>query len=145
MSPTPDCERVRTQLMAALDGATSARSPRDQEHLAACASCQQWLGDLESVVGQLQGLSYRRLDVDLWSAVEGRIRPTGRDGSVANRIWPIAGLVLAWRALQLSIDLPLPELHPMVPLAAAIWVIARVTGDPLAIETHAPELQKEGV
>jgi hypothetical protein len=49
-----------------------------------------------------------------------------------------------WRALQLFIDLPHPLLHPFVALAAltaALWLAA---GNPLAIETSAPELHKRG-
>ena len=64
---------------------------------------------------------------------------------VTRRFRMIAASVLAWRAVQLLIDLPFPMLHPLVPLAcalAALWVIAR---DPLAIETFAPELQKRGI
>jgi hypothetical protein len=38
----------------------------------------------------------------------------------------------------------LPVLHPLVPLAAAVAALWQISGDPLAIETAAPELQKRG-
>ena len=64
--------------------------------------------------------------------------------SIARRLWPIGGLVLGWRALELVVDVPLPAIHSLVPLAAAAAAIWFVTGDPLAIQTSAPELQKRG-
>jgi hypothetical protein len=36
-------------------------------------------------------------------------------------------------------------LHPLVPLAAAVAALWQISGDPLAIETSAPELQKRGI
>jgi hypothetical protein len=62
-----------------------------------------------------------------------------------HRLWLIGALVIAWRALQLMFDLPLPMLHPLVPLAAAVAALWQISGDPLAIETSAPELQKRGI
>ena len=94
---------------------------------------------------QLQGLSYQSAPVDLWTAVEGQIRHFERSMAVSRRLWPIGALVLGWRALQLFIDLPIPVLHPLVPLAAAVAVVWLVAGDLLTIETSAPELQKRGV
>jgi hypothetical protein len=34
---------------------------------------------------------------------------------------------------------------PLVPLAAAVAALWQISGDPLAIETSAPELQKRGI
>ena len=76
--------------------------------------------------------------------MEGRIRQSEQGLALPRRLWPIGALVVVWRALQLFVDLPIPMLHPFVPLAAtaaAVWLVA---GDPLAIETWAPELQKRG-
>lgn len=140
-----DCERVRMALMASLDGERDAQSASDHQHLSTCSSCQRWLNDLQSMTGQLQGLSYHPAPVDLWSAVESRIRDSENSLALPRRLWPIAATVLGWRALQLFVDLPLPELHacvPLVAMAVAVWLIA---GDPLAIETSAPELEKRGV
>ncbi len=140
-----DCERVRTALMASLDGESDPPSAPDRQHVSTCSSCRRWLEDLQSMTGQLQGLAYQRASVDLWTAVEGRIRDAERGVALPHRLWPVAAAVLGWRALQLVVDLPIPELHPLVPLAAtaaAMWLVA---GDPLAIETSAPELEKGGV
>ena len=142
---TPECERVRVTLMASLDGETGARSAADQAHLSTCVSCQQWLEQLQSMSGRLQELSYPRAQMDLWTAVEGRIAPADRRLGLSRWVWPIGGVVLGWRALQLFVDLPAPLLHPLVPLAAIVAVVWLIVGDPLAIETSAPELQNRGV
>lgn len=138
---TTDCERVRLAVMAALDGESDPPSARDREHLSACASCSGWLNDLQAITPQLQGLSYPANALDLWPAVKSRVH----DGSSRPAMWPIAAAVLAWRGLQLFVDLPVPALHPVVALlvtVAAAWLIAK---DALAIETSAPELNKRGV
>jgi hypothetical protein len=36
----------------------------------------------------------------------------------------------------------MPELHPLVPLVATVAAVWLVAGDPLAIKTTAPELEK---
>jgi hypothetical protein len=144
-----DCDRVRLQLMAALDGETVrevAEAGTDtQQHLAFCSSCQRWLKDFESMNGQLQRVAYPGAQVDLWAAVARRIRNSDTTLPVTHRLWLIGAFVLAWRAFQLLIDLPFPMLHPFVPLAAAVAALWQIARDPLAIETVAPELQKRGL
>lgn len=144
MNTSTDCERVRIALMAALDGEREPALDSHQEHVAACASCREWLSELQGLTAQLQGMAYQNAPPDLWPAVAGRIRESGEGLSLPRRLWPIGGLVVAWRALQLFADLPIPVLHPIVPLAAAIAAVWLVAGDPLAIQTSAPELQKRG-
>lgn len=145
MNTDTDCERVRIALMAALDGESDPRSAPDRQHLSTCSSCRNWLKDLQSMTGQLQGLSYQGAQVDLWSAVEGRIRHSEQSLALSRRLWPIAAIVVVWRALQLFVDLPIPALHPFVPLTALVAAVWLVAGDPLAIATSAPELEKRGV
>lgn len=94
---------------------------------------------------RLQGLPYPEVRQDLWPAVSARIQQLDDSASIARRLLPIAALVIAWRGLQLLFDLPLPLLHPIVPLVAAVWAIRQLAGDPLAIETSAPELYKRGI
>ena len=144
MNTSTDCERVRIALMASLDGESDPASPPDRQHLSTCSSCRDWLNDLQSITGQLQGLSFPSARLDLWTAVKGRIRrPEPR--SLTRQLWLIGAIVLVWRALQLFIDLPIPALHPLVPFAATVVAIWLAVGDLLAIETSAPELQKRGV
>jgi hypothetical protein len=133
--------------MALLDGEAAALSNPDREHLSTCSSCQRWLADLESMTAQFQDLSYPDAQIDLWAAVEGRIGQADPIASLPQRLWPIGALLLGWRALQLSIDLPMPVLHLSVPFAAAvvIAVVWKVGGDPLAIATCVPELRKGDV
>jgi hypothetical protein len=135
--------------MAERDGepVPGAPDPRSdpRQHLASCSSCDQWVREFESMNSRFQGVSYPGAQRDLWAGVEARLRQADTSRAVMRRFWIIGAAVLAWRALQLLVDLPLPLLHPLVPLAcalAALWVIAR---DPLAIETFAPELQKRGI
>ena len=53
----------------------------------------------------------------------------------------MGGLVICWRAAQLLFDIPFAPLHLLVPLVVVIAVIRRF-GDPLAIDTFVPELQR---
>jgi hypothetical protein len=140
-----DCDRVRQALMASLDRESDVQSASDREHLQTCSSCRQWQADLRSMNERLQVLSYRTTDVDLWRAVEVRIRQPEPSPLLPAGLWAIGAAVLGWRALQLFIDLPIPLLHPLVPLAAAAAALWLIAGDPLAIETSAPELKKRGV
>ena len=94
---------------------------------------------------RLQSLRYPDVRQDLWPAVSERIRLLDDRPSIARRLLPIAAMVIGWRALQLVFDLPLPLLHPIVPLVAAVWAVRQLAGDPLAIETSAPELYKRGI
>lgn len=145
MNTSTTCERVRIALMASLDGESDPQSAPDHQHLSTCSSCRRWLDDLQSMTGQLQGLAYQSPPVDLWSAVEGRIRDDEQSLAVPRRLWLIGAAVLGWRALQLFVDLPIPEFHPFVPLAATVAALWLVAGDVLAIATSAPELEKRGV
>ena len=94
---------------------------------------------------RLQSLRYPEARQDLWPSVCERIQLVDDGGSIARRLLPMAAVVITWRALQLLFDLPLPVLHPIVPLAAAVWAVRQLAGDPLAIETSVPELHKRGI
>ncbi len=148
MNPGTDCERVRLQLMAVLDGeavpGVDARSDARQ-HLAFCSSCRRWRQDLESVNSRFEGASYPGAQLDLWTTLEGRLRRSDARQPVTYPLWLIGALVVGWRALQLLIDLPFPMLHPVVPLAGALAALWLIACDPLEIETFVPELQKRGV
>jgi anti-sigma factor RsiW len=145
MKPDTGCEHVRLQLMAAIDGEIDAASTADREHLSSCSSCGQWVDDLEAMDGRLRRLVYPDARVDLWASVSTRIREIAATPDATGRLWVIGSLVLAWRVLQLVLDLPLPALHPLVPFAAGAAALWQLAGDPLAVKTFAPELQKRGV
>jgi len=130
--------------MAALDNEAAADSALAQEHLSSCASCRQWREGFQTMTGRLQALSYPDVQRDLWSAVAAQIGQAEGQRDLAAWLWPIGGVVLGWRALQLFVDLPLPMVHPLVPLAAGVAAVWLVTGDALAIQTSAMELQKRG-
>jgi hypothetical protein len=131
--------------MAALDGEIDSSPATARDHLSGCLSCQQWLRELQAMAGQLQRLQYPDARVDLWAAVEPRIREIDGKPDATHRLWIIGSLLFAWRVVQLLIDLPLPALHPLVPFAAAAGALWLLAGDPLAVKTFAPELQKRGV
>jgi hypothetical protein len=147
VNTSTECERLRLQRMAWLDGEGGVLSEPDREHLSTCSSCQRWLAELESMTAQFEGLSYPDTQANLWTAVEGQIRQADSRLSLPRLLWPIGALLMGCRALQLSIDLPMPVLHLFVPLAVAavIAVVWKVAGDPLVIETWAPELRKGDV
>ena len=82
------------------------------------------------MTARLEHLPYQGGHADLWASVESQISQVDQRLPL-RRLWPI-GAVVAWRALQLSVDLPLPLLHPLVLLAfviAALWQIAGIPRD----------------
>ena len=145
MNLSTECERVRVTLMAVFDGEGGQESAADRQHVLTCAPCRRWLEDMQSMTTQLQGLPYQHARMDLWLFVEGRIHDSEQRLTLTRQLWPVGALLLVWRAVQLFVDLPVPMLHPLVPLAAAVVAVWLVAGDPLAIETSAPELQKRGI
>ena len=145
MKPDPDCERVRPLLMAAIDPEADAASAADREHLSGCSSCQQWLTDLQRMDTRLQSLAYPDAPIDLWTSLQSQVRLGDATPDATHRLWALGALVLAWRVLQLWIDLPLPALHPLVPFAAVAAALRLLAGDSLAVRTFAPELQKRGI
>ena len=147
MTIEPDCERTRLELMAALDGETSEgahlRLADAKHHLASCAACGQWLQEFEAMSRRFDGVGYRAHE-DLWPALQPRLQPSVSEVPVMYRLWVAAAIVLAWRSLQLLVDLPYPVINFLIPLAvvaAALWQLSR---EALAIQTVAPELQKRG-
>ena len=149
---TTDCEQVRIRLMASVDGEVGSvstdghdRASVDREHLAMCAACQKWIENLESLTARFQGVSYPDPQSDLWTAVKHRLEPAAETPSLVHQLWPIGVLALGWRGLQLFVDLPMSALHPFVPLAAAAYLVWRIGGRLLEIETLAPELQNRGI
>jgi hypothetical protein len=145
VKPETGCERARLQLMAAFDKEIDAAPPAEREHLSSCSSCQQWVSDLQAMDERLRRLAYPDARVDLWASVETGIHELDAKPAATRGLWIIGALLLAWRVLQLLTDLPLPALHPLVPFVAAIGALWQLAGDPLAIRTFAPELQKRGV
>lgn len=142
MSISTECDRLRLEAMAAIDGDAGALSEAHRAHLSACADCRGWLVKLESTVARLEGIPYPDVQVSLWPAVEGRIRPD--DLKLPHGVSWMGALILGWRALQLSIDLPTPVLQLILPLAtlAALAMVWKLAGDPLEVQTWAPELRK---
>src|SRR5829696_1239782 len=140
-----DCERVRRAVMASLDGEGDSPSMLDQEHLSQCVSCAAWSKDLHAATAAFQGLPYERSSIDLWAAVERRIADSDATLNLRGRVFLIGFAVLSWRALQLFMDLPLPELHPLIALLATAVAAWAVVGNPLEIKTSAPELENRGV
>jgi predicted anti-sigma-YlaC factor YlaD len=141
-----DCERVRLDLMAAFDGERpSGTEPGAdaRQHLASCAACSRWLQDLESMTRRFDDVSYLGTNEDVWPAVQRRLQLSDM-ALPATRLYVIGALVLGWRALQLLIDLPLPLLQSVIPLAAVVAALWQRARDPLAIRTFVPELQKRG-
>ncbi len=147
MKLEPDCERARLELMAALDGETSraaqAAPPDARPHLESCAACTRWLQEFTALNRRLEGLTYPAHQ-DLWPALEPQLQRLATQVPLVNRLWLPAAIVVAWRALQLLVDLPYPVVNVLVPLvvvAAALW---QVSSEALTIQTFAPELQKRG-
>jgi anti-sigma factor RsiW len=140
-----NCDRIRQQWMAALDGEADAASAEAAQHMSTCQACQQWQLAFESMRGRLHALSYPAAEIDVWTTMRDRMHAPETGRTLTHRLLIIGALVFAWRALQLFVDLPWPLLHPLVPIAAAIAAVWQIAGDPLAIVTVAPELQKRGV
>ena len=143
MNTNPLCESVRMAFMASVDGESDARSAAHEQHLLNCSPCRRWLEDAQTMTNQLRDLSYPYARVDLWPAVQDSISQLQQRSFP--RLWPIGAIVLAWRALQLFVDLPVPLLLSLVLLLALFMTLWLIAQDPLAIETSAPELEKRGI
>lgn len=147
MNLEPDCERARLELMATLDGETSggaqAPHPDARQHLQSCAACGRWMQDFEALNRRFEGVSYPARE-DLWPALEPRLQRPVTAVPVMDRLWVAAGIVLAWRSLQLLVDLPYPVVNLLIPLAIVVAALWQVSRDALAIQTFAPELEKRG-
>jgi hypothetical protein len=115
-----------------------------ERHAASCASCAEWMREFQAMSASLSEAQYPDARTDLWQPVAARIRPSA-SGATTRHLWLIGGTVLAWRLLELLVDLPLPVLHPLVPLAAAALALKQIAGDPFAIATFPSELHKRGI
>lgn len=100
---------------------------------------------METTSKQLASLSYPAAHTDVWPAVESEIQRGETTRISPTVVGVMAAIILTWRALELAFDLPLPMLHALVPLLTTIGAAWWLAGDPLAIETSAPELKKGGV
>jgi hypothetical protein len=146
-APHTDCDNVLIAVMAELDRETDGARPAwIDAHLAGCSNCREAIAGLTTMHASLERLTYAAPAADLWPAVEARL-PGRPDRSASRETQALALIVpaaLAWRALQVSFDLPLPVWSVVVPLAAMVIVLRWLGGDPLAISASTPELQQEG-
>ena len=145
-APHTDCDDVLIAVMSELDRETDGTRPAwIHVHLAECPGCREAAAGMTRMHASLERLTYDAPAADLWPAVEARLQPRGR--SAARETLALALIVpaaLAWRALQVSFDVPLPVWNVVVPLAAAVIILRWLAGDPLAISASTPELQQEG-
>jgi hypothetical protein len=134
--------------MAASDGETPRQDGEAladlERHAASCASCAEWMREFQAMSASLSEAQYPDARIDLWQPIVARIQPSA-SASTTQHLWLIGAAVLAWRLLELLVDLPLPILHPLVPLAAAALALKQIAGDPFAIATFPSELHKRGI
>jgi len=144
-APHTDCDDVLVAVMSELDRETDGARPAwIDAHLAACPGCRETVAGMTRMHASLEHLTYDAPAADLWPAVEARLQPGGRSASRETlALALIVPAALAWRALQVSFDLPLLW-NVVVPLAAVVIVLRWLAGDPLAISASTPELQQEG-
>jgi hypothetical protein len=145
-APHTDCDDVLIAVMSELDRETGGPGPAwIHAHLAGCPGCREAVAGMTRMHASLEHLTYDAAAVDLWPAVEARLQPGGRSPSrEALALALIVPAALAWRALQMSFDIPLPLWNVAVPLVAGVIVLRWLAGDPLAISPSTPELQQEG-
>ena len=140
----PGCDDVLAAVMARLDGETPALpADRIDAHLAGCAGCRAAAARMTAQQGQLAALSLAGPGVDLWPAVGRRIghRSSPRHGWIAFAL--VAAICLVWRTGQLVLDLPLPVVNTLVPLAVLVPLVRWLVGDPLAFNLTTPDLRQE--
>ncbi len=145
-APHTDCGDILMAVMSEIDRETDGARPAwIDAHLAECSGCRDAVAGMVRMHANLERLTYEAPAADLWPAVEARLAP--RVPSAVRETLALALIVpaaLAWRALQVSIDLPLPVWNVVVPFAAAVIVLRWLAGDPLAISASTPALQQEG-
>jgi predicted anti-sigma-YlaC factor YlaD len=143
----PFCEQVQMAAMAHVDGERAALTPTEVEaHVAGCAECRAAVAALTTLQSQLNGLDDESLDIDVWPGVHHGIVSGAPQVQPERRfVLALASVLVVWRLAQLSIDLPVPVVNSIVPLALTVLVLWRITGDPFAIQISAHQLQREGV
>jgi hypothetical protein len=133
--------------MAALDGETpraaQAAQPAARQHLETCAACAKWLQEFTALNQRFEGITYPG-HPDLWPALEPALQRQATQVPLVNRLRVTAGIVLAWRALQLLVDLPYPVVNVLIPLVVVVAALWQLSREALAIQTFAPELDKRG-
>jgi predicted anti-sigma-YlaC factor YlaD len=141
-----DCNDILIAVMSGLDRETDGPRPAwIDAHLAGCPGCRDAVAGMTRTHAHLERLTYDAPAADLWPAVEARLPAGGR--SAARETLMLALIVpaaLAWRAVQVSFDVPLSVWSVVMPLAAVVIVLRWLARDPLAISASAPELQQEG-
>jgi hypothetical protein len=144
-APRTDCDAVLIAVMSELDRETDGPRPEwIHAHLAECPGCREAVAGMTRMHASLEHLTYDAPAADLWPAIEARLQPGGGSARETLALALIVPAALAWRALQVSFDLPLPVWNVVVPLFAAVIVLRWLAGDPLAISASTPELQQEG-
>jgi predicted anti-sigma-YlaC factor YlaD len=138
------CDTVQLAAMARLDGESAPVGGDEYEsHLAGCEQCREVIAGVTRLHARLEALSDGAAVMDLWPAVHGRIVDQRRSGRERLVFGVLAAFVLAWRTAQLVVDVPVPVLNAVVPLAVAVLVGWWVAGDPLAIQAGGLEEQQE--
>jgi len=141
------CDDVQMAVLARLDGEAVVLTPADIDgHVASCNECRVAVADLTTLHAKLDRMVHSQLDMDLWPVIRSGMTATPphllrRERGVIIAL--TAGLG-AWRLAQLLLDLPVPVVNSVVPLALIILVLWRFTGDPFAIRITRLQLEREG-
>ena len=139
MTNDPKCEEIMLAVMALGDRETPAVPAAVVEaHLAGCASCREWAGELADVSGMLDDCRPKPDTYDLWPALAPSLTPSrarvARRGAVAPFITLVAVLV-GYRVLLYNASGPEIVLKVIVvALVVAAFVVARE--NPFRIETE---------
>jgi len=141
------CDDVQMAALARLDGEPAPLTSEDIDlHLASCDACRAAVASLTAMHARLDRMDYEELDVDLWPMMRPRIvaaspRPRRRE---RRAFIGLAAVLGTWRLAQLLLEMPMPVLNSVVPLALLVLVLWRYTGDPFAIRVTPIQLEQEG-
>ena len=129
------CEDVRIAVWALRDGESASIGQSEiDDHLTTCAECRAAVAGFERLDRDLSRVDYERLDADLWPELRPAIATLSRPDKVSpGALLGLIVLLVAWRAAQLLLDLPVPVVNSLVPLACVVFVLWRLAGDPFAI------------
>ncbi len=98
--------------------------------------------EFEALNRRFDGMGYLAHE-DLWPALQQGLGIRTVSGTM-RRLWVAAGIVLAWRSLQLLVNLPSPVVNLLIPLAVVVTALWQLSTGRAGDSNLAPELEKRG-
>lgn len=139
------CEAVQMAVWARLDGEVAGIALEQiDRHVKACRACRDTISEIERLHRDLGRVDYERLDADLWPKIAPGVAAAAEPRlPQVRRFAALIAVLVSWRVAQLLVDLPVPVINSVVPLACIVFVLWRLAGDPFAIQISPHHFRQE--